>query len=44
MPFPDLTQEAAAVNKEILSVNSEKAILEVEAEMSREMYVSSHYL
>ena len=39
MPFPDLTQEAAAVD-EVLSVDGE-GYLEVEVETSGEMYVST---
>ena len=43
-PFPDLTQEAAAVRRrETLyegSVDGKKATLEVEAETNGEMYVS----
>ena len=42
VPFPDLTQEAAAVDEENLCVDSEKATLEVEAETNGEMYVSGN--
>ena len=40
LPFPDLTQEAAAVDDENLCVDGDKATLEVEAETNGEMYVS----
>ena len=42
LPFPDLTQEAAAVDDENLCVDGDKATLEVEAETSGEMYVSGN--
>ena len=42
--FPDLTQEAAAVDEEILAIDSETGYLEVEAETSGEMYVHAAYL
>ena len=42
LPFPDLTQEAAAVDDENLCVDDDKATLEVEAETSGEMYVSGN--
>ena len=42
--FPDLTQEAATVDEEILAVDSETGYLEVEAETSGEMYVTAAYL
>ena len=51
VPFPDLTQEAAAVRRrevgvrsdENLCVDSSGATLEVEAETNGEMYVSGDY-
>ena len=41
--FPDLTQEAAAVDDENLCIDNDKATLEVEAETNGEMYVSEDY-
>ena len=40
MPFPDLVQEEAAINKNHIQVESKKATLVDEAEANEEMYVN----
>ena len=44
MPFPDLIQEAAAINEDKSQVEDKKATLVVEAEAIEEMYVSWIFL
>ena len=39
MPFPDLIQEAAAIDEDKSQVESKKATLVVESEANEEMYV-----
>ena len=39
MPFPDLIQEAVAIDEDKSQVESKKATLVVEAEANEEMYV-----